>query len=99
MKKFAIVMALTACGTAPVLDEPTQAQEQSIANFVADVSLELSPAQQASAANCGAQNATTDELQPLAELDSLDAASTGLISEIMTREGTLACMASNGVSL
>ncbi|MEP3346562.1 MAG: hypothetical protein ABJN34_16035 [Litoreibacter sp.] len=98
MKKFALVLVLAACG-APVLDEPAQAQEQSIANFIADVSPELSPAQQAAAANCGALNATAEEVSLLSELDALSAASTGLISEIMTREGTLACMTSNGVSL
>jgi hypothetical protein len=98
MKKFALVLALAACG-APVLDESTQAQEQSIASFIADVSPELSAEAQVAAANCGAQNTTTEELQRLAGLETLDAASTGLISEIMTREGTLACLASNGVSL
>ncbi|WP_281856671.1 hypothetical protein [Litoreibacter halocynthiae] len=98
MKKLVLVMVVAACG-APVLDEPTQVQEQSIARFVADVSPELSPQAQAAAANCGAQNTTTEELQLLSELDALDAASTGLISEIMTRDGTLACMMANGVSL
>ncbi|WP_298260603.1 hypothetical protein [uncultured Litoreibacter sp.] len=98
MKKFAVLMALAACG-APTLDEPTQAQEQSIAQFIADVSPELSAEAQAAAANCGAQNTSTEELQLLAGVETLDAATTGLISEIMTREGTLACMASNGVSL
>ncbi len=67
MKKFAVLMALAACGT-PILDEPTQSQEQSIAGFIADVSPELSPEAQAAAANCGAQNSTNEELQKLAEL-------------------------------
>ncbi|TDT76797.1 hypothetical protein BDE40_0069 [Litoreibacter halocynthiae] len=98
MKKLVLVMVVAACG-APVLDEPTQAQEQSIARFVADVSPELSLQAQAAAANCGAQNTTTEDLRLLSELDALDAASTGLISEIMTRDGTLACMMANGVSL
>lgn len=98
MKKLSLLVVLAAC--APVLDEPTQAQEQSIARFVADVSPELSAADQAAVANCGAANTTTEELQTLATVDGpLDAATTGMISEIMTRDGTLACMASNGVSL
>ena len=99
MKRFGLVLILAACG-APVLDAPTQASEQSIARFVSDVAFDKSPAEQAAIANCGAQNTTTEELQFLATKDGpLDAATTGMIAEIMTRDGTLACMAGNGVSL
>lgn len=99
MKKLAILMLLAGC-VQPVLDEPTQASEQSIARFVADVSPELTPEQQAAAANCGAENTTTEELQRLADMgDVMDAATSGLISEIMTRDGTLLCLETNGVPL
>lgn len=99
MKKFAILMILAGC-VQPALDEPTQASEQSIARFVADVSPELTPEQQAAASNCGAQNTTSEELQRLSAVgEVLDAATTGLISEIMTRDGTLACLELNGVPL
>jgi len=98
MKKLAVLLALGACGT-PVLDAPTQAGAPSIGRFVADVSPELSPGAQAVAANCGAQTTTAEELQRLAEMDALDAASTSLIAEIMTRDGTLACLNANGVTL
>jgi len=99
MKRLSLVLLLAACGT-PVLDEPTQASEQSIARFVQDVAFDKTPAEKAAIANCGAQNTTTEELQFLAtKTGPLDAATTGMISEIMTREGTLACMDANGVSL
>ena len=98
MKKLVVLLTLGACGT-PVLDTPTQAGAPSIARFVADVSPELSLDAQAVAANCGTKNTTAEELQRLAEMDALDAASTSLISEIMTRDGTLACLNANGVTL
>lgn len=99
MKWLGLVLTLAACG-APVLDEPTQASEQAIARFVADVAFDKTPAEQAALANCAKNNTTTQELQFLATIDGpLDAATTGMISEIMTREGTLACMARNGVML
>lgn len=99
MKRLSLVLLLAACG-APVLDQPTQSSEASIARFVADVGFDKTPAEQAAIANCGAQNTTTEELQFLANKSGpLDAATTGMISEIMTRDGTLACMESNGVSL
>lgn len=98
MRLFPLLL-VAACG-APALDEPTQASEQAIAQFVADVAFDKSAAEQLAIANCGAQNTTDDELALLGAIDGpLDAATTGLISEIMTREGTLACMESNGVTL
>ncbi|PTX57157.1 hypothetical protein C8N43_1823 [Litoreibacter ponti] len=99
MMRYLPVLALAACGAAVPLDEPTQSSEQAIARFVADVAFDKSPAEQAAIANCGAQNTTTEELQFLAGVEVLDASTTGMISEIMTREGTLLCMESNGVSL
>ncbi|SDX16149.1 hypothetical protein [Litoreibacter albidus] len=98
MKKFAVLMALAACGV-PTTQAPTQNQSGRIAQFIADVSPQLSPAEQRIAAACGTQSATPEELQSLAAQDGLDAATTGLISEIMTRDGSLACMSSNGVLL
>ena len=99
MRKLLILLALTSCGPAPQGATPAKITSSRIAQFVADVSPGLSPEEQVIAANCGAQAATPDELKMLGEPQVLDAATTGMISEIMTRDGTLVCMMASGVSL
>ena len=99
MRGLVILMALAACGPAPRPSAPAQVTAPGIAQFVADVSPGLSPEAQRIAANCGAQAATPEELQTLAGVQTMDAATTGMISEIMTREVTLACLNANGVVL
>lgn len=99
MRVFLILVALAACGPAPREVNPKQATAPGIALFVADVSPQLTPEAQQVAANCGARAATREELQMLAGVQVMDAATTGMISEIMTRSIALACLDANGVVL
>ncbi|SFR40845.1 hypothetical protein [Litoreibacter janthinus] len=100
MRALVVLMALAACGNQPNPPAASSARVTGISQFVADVSPSLSPEAQAIAASCGAQSATPEEMQVLSSVSRpLDAATTGMVSEIMTRETTLACLNANGVML